>query len=189
MREYKLTDDSINSYMRNKLPGMAIIGETADSFIVQSGRTKSTRQVKKNEVENFGITEGYIDNGIKPKENENFGMKAARLSGEAKSKGATMTQIQDKYNNDPVYQAALKEMDATTREQYRAKMNGATNDQRVQMVKNVRDNYAQKKYDADVYARGQAHIDRAAESLDTSTDISKVAKGNKSYPKGSGTNQ
>lgn len=177
-RDYKITSESITSYMKTKLNTYAIIGELPDSFIAQSSNGQ-TRQVQKREIENYAINEGFIDYGPK-KQSDNYGVRVPQEAAKLKEKGLTKQQIEERYNNDPVYNAALNAMDPDTRDRYRDAMLKASDEQRVQMVKNVRDNYAEEKYNDVQYKRStQAALDR----MEADRQRINPARGNMQYGK------
>ncbi len=162
-KEFNITQDSLTAYMRQNHSTKAVVGETADSFLVQRGN--QIQQVRKADVEAFGIREGILDVGLDRHRSNNAGMRESEVTGKLKSQGKTLSQVQDRYNNDPVYQAALNAMPSSEREKFRKVMENASNEQRMQYVRNVRDNYADAKYaDVQYQSSSQAEIDRMAQS-------------------------
>ena len=149
--------------MRNNLNGHRVVGELPDSFILQNSKGV-TRQIQKAEIERYGKNEGLISNGIAPKTNENFGMKASRIHGELKAKGQTKDQIASTFTKDATYKAAYGSMSPEDKKAYGKALEGVSESERVRMAQNLRSNYRDKKYDDMQYkASGQASRDLDAE--------------------------
>ncbi len=184
-KNYNISTDSLAGYMSKNHATKNIVGETADAFLVQRG--SHVQQIRKADIEAFGIREGIVENGMDKHESQNFGMKASKHSASLKANNDSKEQIQDRFNDDLVYQSALEAMSPQQRSEYKKVMTNASEQERVQMAENVRLNYRDAKYDAMKYATsGQASrdLDALAEAR------TNPAKGNFSYPKnGVATNQ